>query len=226
MTIKAGKLRESMVPEPRRLYQIHSSRKIVVEEKQRDNSLDQVVLEYCIQNDDIGYFAKEYRPMDVAKTGAKVIDITAAVLNHAKKSARWHLYDIKDTLAGEKTIISLYNQWNAGFGYLKHNILGCISGYSVIPDLGVITRSYDEERMKRLRNDCQKRCDEFEHDRQAMTLAKRKKGLGIAKDRAALRAARAILERTFQAEGGLDTYKINIRLLQAENQVYKMKFPV
>ncbi len=59
-----------------------------------------------------------------------------------------------------------------------------------------------------------------------MTLAKRKKGLGIAKDRAALRAARAILERTFQAEGGLDTYKINIRLLQAENQVYKMKFPV
>ncbi len=35
MTIKAGKLKESMIPEPRRLYEVHNSRKIVVEEKQK-----------------------------------------------------------------------------------------------------------------------------------------------------------------------------------------------
>ncbi len=59
-----------------------------------------------------------------------------------------------------------------------------------------------------------------------MTLAKRKKGTGIAKDRAALKAAQAILEKNFQAENELNTYKIHIRFLQETGQFYKMNFPV
>lgn len=58
---------------------------------------------------DVGYFAKEYRPANVPKTGAKVIDITAVMLNHTEKCTRWHLYDIKDTLAGEHTVVKLSN---------------------------------------------------------------------------------------------------------------------
>lgn len=227
MVIKAERLKESKIPEKTKLYEVRKSRNIPVEEKQDDGSLDQVILEYSVEDDNIGYFAKEYRPDDVEKTGAKVIDITAVMLNHAEERIRWHLYDIKDTLAGEHTVVQLYDQWNSGLQYLQHNILDNISGYSLDPDLGVITRCYDSERMERLKVDYQRRCDEIENYQQSMNLAQRKKRTDIAKYRAILKAAKSILEGNFQAENGRDTYKIQIRQLISESgQIYKMRFPV
>lgn len=227
MTIKAQRLKESEIPEKTRLYQIRNSRDIAVEERQADDSLDQVILEYHIENGDIGFFAKEYRPADVPKTGAKVIDITAVLLDHSEHSARWHLYDIKDSLAGENTVIKLYEQWNLGSQYLQDNILDKISGYTIIPDLGVITREYDEERMERLRDRYKILCNEIETQRTNMTLAQRKRKTGIAKYRGILRAAQAILDKDFRSDNGTDTYEIHIRLLHSEkDRIYKMRFPV
>ena len=123
MAIKARKLKKTEMPEKTALYEVRNSCDITVEEKQDDGSLDQVILEYQLESDDTGYFAKEYRPENVKKEGSKVIDITAVMLNHDKKCVRWHLYDIKDTLAGDGTVTKLYNQWNSGLRYLQNNIL-------------------------------------------------------------------------------------------------------
>lgn len=227
MEITAVKLRESEKPQRAKLYKVVKSCDILSEEEHDDGSLDQVLLEYRINENDVGYYACEYRPDDVPKSGAKLIDITALILNPVEKCGRWHLYDIKGTLAGEGTVTKLYNQWSSGLRYLQKNILDCIPEYSMTPDLGVIARSYDEERMKRLRNDCRRQCDEMEDFKKNMTLAQQKKRADIAKTRATLKAAQAILDRKFQAENGMDTYEIHIRQLSRENdQLYKMEFSV
>lgn len=227
MMIKARKLKESEVPGKTDLYEVRKSCNIMVEEKQDDNSLDQVIMEYHMEDNEIGFFAKEYRPEDVPKMGAKVIDITAAIMNHEGKYIRWHLYDIKDTLAGKKTVTTLFSQWYSGLRYLQKNILDRMPEYSVTSDLGVITRCYDEERMRRLRNDAQRQCDEIESFRENMTLSQRKKRTDIAKYRGILKAAQAILDKKFEAENGIDTYKIQIRHLLSENdKIYRMRFPV
>jgi len=224
--IKARRLRASEIPERAALYGVWESRDIAVEEKQKDGSLDRVTLQYRLGDGDTGYFAKEYLPEGVNKTGAKRIDITAVMAEHAKKCVRWHLYDIKDTLAGENTVVQLHDQWSCGLGYLQ-NVLKQLPGYTVRPDLGVITRSYDRDRMIRLREEYQKRCDEAERDTQGMSLAQRKKRTDIAKYRGTLRAAEAILNGRFQAESGDDTYVIHIRQLSYQNnQIYKMEFIV
>ncbi len=227
MAITAIKLKESDAPHRTELYEVVKSRDITAEEEHTDGSRDQVILVYHINENETGYYAQEYRPADVPKTGAKVIDITAVLLNHAEKCARWHLYDMKGTLAGCGTVTKLYNQWNSALRYLQKNILYQMSDYSVVPNLGVITRCYDEERMIRLRDECQRNCDELENPSKSMTLPQRKKRTEIGKYRAGLRAAQAILDRSFRAEDDADTYEIQIRLLQRESsRVYKIRFPV
>ncbi len=228
MEIRAKRLKELEMPTRTRLYEVGHTRDITVEERHTDDgSLEQVVLEYIVEEGDVEYFANEYRPEDVPETGANVIDITAVMVNHIEKCVKWHLYDIKRTLAGKSTVVKLYNQWNCGLRYLQESVLAQILGYCVIPDLGVVTRNYDEERMKRLRDEYKKRCHETESNRQNMTLPQRKRRTKIAEERAVWKASQAILDGYFQAENGNDTYEIYIRKLVHENdEVYKMKLLV
>lgn len=228
MEIRAERLKEGKIPTKTRLYGVRHTCDITVEERHTDDgSLEQVILEYIVEEGNVGYFANEYRPDNVPKTGAQVIDITAVMVNHAEECARWHLYDIKRTLAGEKTVVKLHNQWNFGLRYLQQAILAEVSGYFVIPDLGVVTRNYDEERMKRLRDEYKKRCNETENTPQNMTLAQKKRRTRIADERAVWKASEAILNGYFQAENGNDTYEIHIRkLVHENNEVYKMKLLV
>lgn len=227
MQIKAIKLWPSQKPQKTELYEISASRNISVEERQEDGSLDQVILEYRLEAGDTAYFAKEYRPGNINETGAKKVDITAVALNHVKKRARWHLYDMKGSLAGRYNVVQLYNQWNCGLRYLQQNVLDCLPGYSADPDLGVFARSYDEERMKRLRDEFKSRCEEAGKNSDKRTLAQRKKRTEIAKDRAVLTAAQAILDRSFRPEDGSRTYEIHIRKMPCVNEkLYKAVFPV
>ena len=81
--------------------------------------------------------------------------------------------------------------------------------------------------MKRLRDRYQVLCEEIEKNEHGMVLAKRKKRPEIAKYRAVLKAAGAILDESFQVGDGSDTYRIHIRLLCCESgQVYQTRFPV
>lgn len=225
MEIRAERLKEGKIPTKTRLYGVRHTCDITVEERHTDDgSLEQVILEYIVEEGNVGYFANEYRPDNVPKTGAQVIDITAVMVNHAEECARWHLYDIKRTLARGETAVKLYNQWNCGLRYLQQSILSQIPGYSVIPDLGVITRSYNKEKMEYFRDEYKKRCHEIEESPQNMTLAQRKRRPKIADERAVWKASQAILDGYFQAENGIDTYKIHIRKLVRENgEFYKTK---
>lgn len=225
MGIKARRLKSSDIPERVALYEIRESREIVVKEKHsEDDSQDQVIMEYCIEGNMVGYFAHEYRPVNVPKKGAKVIDLTAVMLNHAEKYVRWYLYDVKATLAGAETIVKLYSQWNAGLQYLQKDVLDQTPKYETIPDLGVITRTYDEQRMIRLRNDYRKQCHTIENNHQGPTLAQRKKRPDIAKYKGVLKVAQAILDGEFQTEDGTGTYKIHIRRLSKETDlIYKIR---
>lgn len=227
MAIKAIRLKEAKIPEKTAMYEVRNSRDIVVEEIQKNGSCDRVTLRYCVENDDIGYFAREYRPEGVPKEGAKVIDITAAMLNRGEKKLKWYLYDIKDTLAGDHTVVKLHDQWNAGLQYLKQNILDQKPEYLKVPDLGVITRFYDEKRMERLRDYYQGQCDEIENFSGRMSLAQQKKRVNIGEYRGYQKAAQAILDRKFCTDTGDDTYIIHIRYLNngAEGS-YQMDFSV
>lgn len=228
MGIKARRLKASDIPERVALYEIRESREIVVKEKHsEDDSQDLVIMEYCIEGNMVGYFAHEYRPVNVPKEGAKVIDLTAVMLNHAEKSVRWYLYDVKATLAGAETIVKLYSQWNAGLQYLQKDVLDQTPEYETIPDLGVITRTYDEQRMIRLRNDYREQCHTIENNHQCPTLAQRKKRPDIAKYKGVLKVAQAILDGEFQTEDGTYTYKIHIRRLSKETDlIYKIRLLV
>ena len=127
-------------------------------------------------------------------------------------------------MAGEHTVVQLFDQWNFGLQYLQETILSQLPEYLVIPDLGVITRCYDEERMKRLRDKFQKLCNDVENEQQRMSLSQRKKRTAVAKYRAVYKAAQAILDRHFQMQSEEDTYEIHIRQLSHENdRVYKTK---
>ena len=225
--IKASKLNNFDTPKRTALYKVVNSRAILVEEKQQDGSMDQVILEYCVKEGNIGYFAKEYRPASVKKEGAKVIDITAIMLDCEKKCVRWHLYDIKDILAGEDTAVKLYNQWNSGVAYLQQNILALLQGYSEAADLGVITRCYDKNRMEHLLSKYQGLCNEMKNGQEGRTLSQRKRRPEIAKYKGKLKAIQAILDSEFQSDSGTVTYKIHIRQLDHEkDQIYRMRFPV
>lgn len=92
------------------------------------------------------------------------------------------------------------------------------SQYEAIPDLGVITRSYNEQRMVRLRDDYQKHCHNIANNYQGLSLAQRKKRPDIAKYKGVWKAAQAILDREFQTEDGTGTYRIHIRLLSRETR--------
>lgn len=227
MEIKAVKYKKAKNIDRTKLYEVKETCNITIEEIQNDNSVDQVILEFVLGDDSVGYFAHEYLPENVPKHGTKVIDIMVAIVNPAKKCIRWHLYDIKGTLAIDYTIKKLYQQWNAGLRHLQQGILEQIPEYTATPDLGVVVRNYDEEKMKCIRDIYQQKCDEIETPPQHMTLAQQKDRANIAKYRGICKAAQGILDRSFQAENGIDTYKIHIKKLRQENeQLYNMRFPV
>lgn len=227
MTTKTRKLKTSETPEKGKLYEVRSNREIPIEEEQTDGSMDQTILKYDMQNGDVGYCAKEYLPDGLEKNGAKRIDITALMVNNAKKCVRWHLYDMKANLIGKDIVVKLCNQWDAGLTYLQQSILCEFPGYAQTPDLGVITRDYDRKRMEGLRDQYVYICNEIDYNGDAETLSKRKRKPEIAKYRAILKASQEILDGKFHTQNGTDTYDIHIRRLSSKNDnVFHMKLQV
>ena len=227
MEIKTHKLKNHQMFERAKLYQIKDSREIEVVESHDDGSEDRVVLRYCMENENaIGYFAKEYLPDGVKKDGVKRIDITAAMIDEINKCIRWHLYDMKVSLAGADTVLTLYNQWNMGLKYLQQGILTKKAEYEMSPNLGVITRNYDRSRMERIKEEYQKNCDDIRNNRCGQTLSIRKRRPEIGKYTAVLKASQEILNGEFCAENG-DTYMIDIKYLSEKTaQIYQMSLNV
>lgn len=119
------------------------------------------------------------------------------MIDEINKCIRWHLYDMKVSLAGADTVVTLYNQWNMGLKYLQQGILTKKAEYEMSPNLGVITRNYDRSRMERIKEEYQKNCDDIRNNRCGQTLSIRKRRPEIGKYTAVLKASQEILNGEF-----------------------------
>ncbi len=215
MIIKALNLsRNNNIPNKTELYFINTSRTIEVIEEQQNGTRDIVHVEYTINSNDEGYFSKEYRPHNIPKKGAKVIDITSILIDNDDKECRWYLYDIKDTLMGKVTIMKLNDQWNSGLKYIKSNILNHLpEKYTEKYNLGVITRYYDENRIISLKERLENMCNSSE---EKVPLAMKKLKPILPQNIAELKVVKNILNKEFIPENCItnEVYPIQILILQ------------
>jgi hypothetical protein len=189
--------------------------------------MDRVILIYDLEKNQKGYVGKEYRPHDIPQSGTKVIDITAVIVdNRDERKVSWFLYDMKDTLAGAETVLHLYDQWNSGLKNLQHGILAEMKDYAETGEVGVITRTYDKDKMVHLEEEYRILCDRMVNNRENMTLAGRKKVMDINKCRGVLKAAQTILSQTLYVMESNLTYAIGIRKMVRLDDVniYEFRF--
>lgn len=214
MEIKASRLKKHVECEKRKLYKFVGDNIVPVKENQADGSIDIVLLKYYMQDDEEGYFSKEYIPEGMKKDGAKSLDITAFVINHDKKCIRWILYDMKGKLAGETTTVDICDKWNAGLDYIQTSVLNKLSDYKMESNLGVIAREYDRNRMKRLQEKYEGLCHEIDEKQSELPIAMRKRKTNISKYKAIYRASEMILNGKFLQQNGENTYDIHVKLLR------------
>lgn len=224
MVVGATKWRNGISVQRKHLYEIEENARIPIEEVQNDGSRDRVILDFQLEQGQMGCFANEYLPSGESKDGKNVIDITAAMIDTHSKYVRCHLYDIKDTLGGEHTAVKLCNQWNAGLTYLSNGILNELDGYEVRRDIGVFTRNYDEHRMRNTHKLLEHKLENLKQS-EKVPLATRKSYTKIPEYEEQLLAVRMILDEMFRSEG--ERYPISIVLLsKSESDVYQSSLVV
>ena len=110
MRIQGRKLKGDREPQKTVLNEFSKSRTIVFWENETRDRVDVV---YLLGENDRGFYSQEYRPDTVAKEDAKIIDITAFVINEEKRTCRFKLCDVKKDVGGEDVVRHLCQQWQA-----------------------------------------------------------------------------------------------------------------
>lgn len=190
MHIQGRKLKGGKKPLKGVLNEFSDSRIIIFTEQEIG---DVVEIEYQIEEGDKGYFSEEYRPDTVAREDAKVIDITAFIINEKESICYWWLYDLKKDVGGQDVILHLCQQWQAAYRYLNNSVLSYLSDFSMETrgKIGVITRNFDTSRIQTEFELLDKEIKEMERDsEQKLILAKRKAGVRLP----ALRVKRDLLK--------------------------------
>lgn len=187
--IQGRKLRNKE-PQKSVLNEFSDSRVITFIEQEIGDVVD---IEFQIEENEKGYFAEEYRADTVAKEDAKVIDITAFIINEEKGLCCWWLYDLKKDVGGQDVIWHLCRQWKEAYQYLNYSVLGYLidDAVEIKGKMGVITRNFDTGRIQKEFALLDKTIKEMEKNtEQTMILAKRKAGVRLP----ALREERALLQ--------------------------------
>lgn len=117
------------------LYVIQSSETIEVAEKSGDHA----TVVYQINPGQQGLYAQEFRPQQVPKQNAKVIDLSMGIEDYANKKIVWGLYDLKHTLGGIDDAMRLGEQWQDALRYWYNSVLNYLDGYSKTGQIGVVT---------------------------------------------------------------------------------------
>lgn len=178
MHIQGRNLKNGKMPQKGVLNKFSDSRIITFIEPETGDAVDVV---YQIEADETGYFSEEYRPVTIAKDGAKVIDITAFIINEKENMCYWWLYDLKKDVGGQDVILHLCQQWQAAYKYLYHSVLSYLVDDSIETrgKLGVITRNFDTDRIQAEFESLDKKIREMENEsKQIEPLAKRKGRVG------------------------------------------------
>lgn len=145
--VQGRKLKSGGKPLKGVLNEFPDSRTITFREQKTGDVAD---VEYQMEEKEKGYFSEEYRADTIAKEGAKVIDITAFIINEEKGMCRWWLYDVKKDVGGQDVIRHLCEQWQAAYRYLHNSVLNYLTDISIESrgDIGVITRCFDTSRIQ------------------------------------------------------------------------------
>lgn len=80
------------------LYKIEGTRTVSFEERHEDSS-EQVDLEYCLEGQQYGIFASEYRSPNVLKQGCKTADVLTCVVDESAKVIDSLIFDVKSNIS-------------------------------------------------------------------------------------------------------------------------------
>lgn len=131
------------------LNEIAENRTICFCEKQKDETEDRAELRFILRENQYGEYAEEYLPDTVNGQGRKVIDITALLVDETEKKGIWYLLDVKKDVGGEDVVFKLMEQWKCSYQYLRNSILNYIPEIEFSNHLGVVTRNFDEQRIRK-----------------------------------------------------------------------------
>lgn len=210
MRIQGIRLLRDREPQKGSIYEFADNRTI----RFLDNhDTDVTDVSYELKEKQRGFFAEEYRPVTIAKENAKVVDITAFVMDDEVKKCTWYLYDVKESVGGEDVISHLYEQWQAGLTYLKYSVLAYLEEYTFDRHLGVITRSFDERRIKREKESKSEKIEEIKK-MASLSLAGAKRKVTIPMLQAEERLLENMLERKFiyHTKEYDEEYDVDIRI--------------
>lgn len=190
MHIQGRKLKKGKEPQKGVLNEFSDSRIITFREQEIRDVVD---IEYKIKENEKGFFSEEYRPDTVAKEDAKVIDITAFIINEENNICYWWLYDLKKDVGGQDVIRHLCQQYQAAYRYLNNSVLSYLTDMSMETKgkIGVITRNFDTSRIQTEFESLDEMIKEMEENaKHTMILAKRKASVRLP----ALREERVLLQ--------------------------------
>lgn len=190
MHIQGRKLKNGKEPQKGVLNEFTGSRTVTFKEQETKDVVD---VTYQMEENEKGYFAEEYRPETIAREDAKVIDITAFIINEEKGMCRWWLYDLKKDVGGQDVVRHLCQQWQAAYRYLHNSVLNYLSDACIQSEgsIGVITRNFDTNRIQAEFEQLDETIKELEKNaKHAMILAKRKGSVKLP----ILRAERDLLK--------------------------------
>lgn len=223
MHIQGRKLKRDKEPQKGVLNEFTDSRTFTFTEREVGDVVD---VEYQLVEGDRGYFSEEYRSDTIAKEDAKVIDITACIINEKEGVCRWWLYDLKKDVGGQDVILHLCEQWQAAYSYLANSVLNFLLDISIESkgSIGVITRNFDTVRIRAEYEKIVEAVMAMEEDtKQAVTLARRKVDVSLP----VLRVKRDLLKDIlngkvcFRCAGKDITFTFDVRIsTERDNEDY------
>lgn len=129
------------------LYELRTSQTVPFEEMHEDGSRDTVDVEFQIKESQRGFYAKEYRPPFIDENGCRKADILTLVIDETQQRCKSSIYDVKADVGGEDVIFKLIEQWCDSIHH-KNSLIESLRGYEETQEIGVITRQYDEARIR------------------------------------------------------------------------------
>ena len=130
------------------MYEFDFSTNILVVENHDNGTMDQLLLQYELEEGENAYFSEEYLPVGMKKDGVKKPDITAMIENTAKMKLKWFIYDMKATVMDTKVAMKLCDQWRQGIEHITQEYLNTKSEYEIMESVGVVTRYWSEEKLQ------------------------------------------------------------------------------
>ena len=150
--------------EKSKLYKIVSNGNVQFIEEQ-ENGKDIVNMEYCLENEQYGIFAKEYRRPDTLKDGGKVADVLACIIDEEKKRIYSLIFDVKrdisafsDDLTKPDAMIVAIKEVRDFIKQIRAEILHKESfllyykdeGYVEKAEVGIVTSSFEPEKFQKV----------------------------------------------------------------------------